>query len=340
MMDAERILRPLLEARAHVSALDSYDSPEALAAAVSGTWDGVDRTLRTYLRADVTAPDAVRMTAMSPAQMSSDAVLAELRRRNLISLVLAGSLHELVHAVERAGRGDVRAADADTARTVVDTLVREVTDVARRMGVVASAATSAPAEPPAEAPVEPRVVHASELPLPRRPLVLTAIAVTVLVVALVAILLTRGDSSLDQGIAAFREGRTGVAEQHFRRAIENDGDDVTARLYLARVLRGQGRLQEAADLLRASARVAPQDAGVRRELGYLFLDLGRPPAAVEQLRQAVELDPADALNWVALYRAMVLADDDAGAAELLQRAPAEAQAHIRDATAQPDNGSR
>jgi Flp pilus assembly protein TadD len=339
MMDAERVLRPLLEARAHVSALDSYDSPEALAGAVQGTWEAVDRTLRTYLRADVTAPDAVRMTAMSPAQMSSDVVLAELRRHNLVSLVLAGSLHELAHAVERAGRGEVRAADADTARTVVDALVHEVTDVARRTAAETSGAVPEPAAAPVE-PAGPRPVHASELPLPRRPLVLGAIAVIVVVVALVAILLTRGESSLEQGIAAFRDGRAGVAEQHFRRAIENDGDDVTARLYLARVLRGQGRLQEAADLLRASAAAAPGDAAVRRELGYLFLDLERPTVAVEQLRRAVELEPDDPLNWVALYRAMVQADDHAGAAELLGRAPADAQSRIRDATGPPDNGSR
>jgi cytochrome c-type biogenesis protein CcmH/NrfG len=67
---------------------------------------------------------------------------------------------------------------------------------------------------------------------------------------------------------------------------------------------------------------------VRRELGHLLLSLNRAPAAAEQYRMAVELDPEEPLNWVGLVQALQHAGD-ASAEEWLRRAPAAAQAMIR-----------
>ena len=151
-------------------------------------------------------------------------------------------------------------------------------------------------------------------------------SVVTVLIALAVLLLTRGSSAdMERGVEAFREGRAGLAEQHFRTVLSRDEDNVTARLYLARILREQARLQEAADLLRNAARTAPEDAAVRRELGYLFLDLDRPPSAVEQFRTAVELEPDESLNWVGLVVALRRADDRS-ADEWLRRAPPEARA--------------
>jgi hypothetical protein len=48
-----------------------------------------------------------------------------------------------------------------------------------------------------------------------------------------------------------------------------------------------------ADVLRAALRRAPEDTGVLRELGHLFIDLERPGSAAEQFRRAVEVEPGD-----------------------------------------------
>lgn len=132
MIETGRVLRPLEEAEPAIEQLDTYESPAVLTEALRATWHAVDRTLRTLLRSDASAPDRIRLTALSQDLMSADAVMLELRRREFVSLGLAGRVHELRQALERAESGSVRAADADNAREVVRCLIEEVHGVARR----------------------------------------------------------------------------------------------------------------------------------------------------------------------------------------------------------------
>jgi Flp pilus assembly protein TadD len=332
MMDRDRVLRPLEEAKPSIDQLQAYESPVALEEALRATWHAIDSTLRGLLRADSRVPDDVRLSALSRQELSTDAVVTELRRHDIISLPLAGGIHELSRGLERWNRSNVRAADADQALHVVTDLRQTILRL--------SASATDPVPPPTAAPqhveqsepggrdvVDASVPGGEPRPL-RRPILVVA-AVGVLLVLAVALVLIFGRSSdIEEGIAAFRDGRAGVAEQHFRAGLQRDRDNVTARLYLARILREQGRLQEAADLLREAAALAPRDAAVRRELGYLFLTLNRPQQAAAQFRQAVELEPEEPLGWVGLVQA--LRRFDPSAADLtLSRAPAAAQAMIR-----------
>ena len=355
MMDRARALRPLDDAAPAVDRLDTYESPAELAEALRATWLAVDTALRVLLRSDGGAPDEVRLKAMSRSELKHDALITELRRRNLISLRLAGGIHELMQRAADADPETVRPSDADTAGDVVRKLRDEIQSAESAPTVSAGEApggldAAAPAaggrrRSPASTPLlpvsDPAGDHedwptaggASGRPslrrLARGPVVLV-VATGLLLAAAIAMvfLFGRGSSDMAEGVEAFRAGRMGVAEQHFRAALQRDDDNVTARLYLGRILRAQGRQQEAAELLRRTAELAPRDAAVRRELGYLFLDLQRPQQAAEQFRQAVELDPDEPMGWVGLYEAMVRSDDPL-AAELLQRAPASAQAMIR-----------
>jgi Flp pilus assembly protein TadD len=351
MIDADRVLRPLQEARTAIEGLDTYDSPAALTEALRATWQAVDRTLRLLLRSDPAAPDDVRLSALSE-QMSVDDVLVALRRRDLISLTVAGLVHELSQAVKRAMTVGPRAADADAGHAAVYALESEIralahgavagnpaggtagSDTAAGAGL-AGMAGSRPGRPDAasvDAAAPDPQAGARWLDVLQRPgrraLVLAGAAVAVLVAAVLLVLLLGGPSELEHGVAAFRDGRDGVAEQHFRAALLRDDGDVTARLYLARILRRQDRTQEAADMLRAAARLAPRDPAVRRELGHLLLSLDRAPAAAEQYRTAVELDPDEPLNWVGLVHALRRAGDPS-ADDWYRRAPAEAQSMIR-----------
>ncbi|HUF50090.1 MAG TPA: tetratricopeptide repeat protein [Longimicrobiales bacterium] len=323
MVDADRVLRPLHEAAPSIEKLETYESPAVLAEALRATWLAVDRTLRTLLRSDATVPDAIRMTALSADQMPSDAVITQLRRRDLVSLSLAGRAHELSQAALRAERGDVRAADADSALDLVRVVTEEVRSAARRTAEPRILSGSVlDSEPEVGGVVE---VRRDGVRSPRRRLVLVLLGVAALLAAVLLVWRLTRPSHLEQGISAFREGRMGVAEQEFRAALAGNRTDVTAQLYLARLLRQERRYQEAADVLRSAAVRAPRDAAVRRELGYLFLDLNRASTAAEQFEQAVELDPEDALNWVGMIEATARAGDTAAAREWLSRAPADAQ---------------
>ncbi|HSK21088.1 MAG TPA: tetratricopeptide repeat protein, partial [Longimicrobiales bacterium] len=332
MIETGRVLRPLEEAEPAIEQLDTYESPAVLTEALRATWHAVDRTLRTLLRSDASAPDRIRLTAMSQELMSADAVMLELRRRDFVSLGLAGRVHELRQALERAESGSVRAADADNAREVVRCVIEEVHGVARR----AANAAIETQEPVPAAPAEVRIGR--ERPRRRwnaaemRPLVLAGAALVVLIAAVAAVFLLSGGSPLEDGIAAFADGRPAEAEQSFRAALQQDRDNNTARLYLARILRRDGRHEEAGQLLQAAAAHDPDDAAVRRELGYLFMDLARPEFAVQQFQRAVEIDAADPLNWVGLVQALTRSGDTNAAAEWLRRAPADAREMLRGTT--------
>jgi cytochrome c-type biogenesis protein CcmH/NrfG len=54
----------------------------------------------------------------------------------------------------------------------------------------------------------------------------------------------------------------------------------------------------------------------------------QPALAVTAYRQAQEIEPSEANNWIGLVRALRAARDPS-ADEVLQRAPAEAQAALR-----------
>jgi tetratricopeptide (TPR) repeat protein len=324
MTETDRVLRPLKEAESAIDQLDTYESPAVLTEALRATWHAVDRTLRTLLRSDASAPDHIRLTAMSPEQMTADAVMLELRRRDFITLGLAGRIHELRQALERAESGGVRAADADNAREVVRRVTEEVHGIARRATDSATALSASPPQhDPPTAPADDR--HRDVRPrwtrAQARPLLVVGAAALVLAIAVAAVLLLSDSSELEQGIAAFGDDRAAAAEQHFRAALQEDDADNTARLYLARLLRRDGRHEEAAQLLQAAAAQNGSDPAVRRELGYLFLDLDRPESAAGQFRRAVEIDADDPLNWAGIVFALRRSGDSTAAEEWLRRAP-------------------
>lgn len=326
MIDPDRVLRPLREAEPAIEQLEMYDSPAALTDALRATSDAVERTLRALLRSDPAIPDAVRLTALSPESMTLDAVLTELRRRDLVSLGLAGRVHELRQAVERAERGEVRAADADNAEDVVQCVREEVERLGRRAATARYAAPAVLTDDDVGPDLE--EIRPRRAPPIRRPLYVVAAAALILGGAIAAVLLFGGNSDMEKGVEAFRDDRKGVAEQHFRAALQRDEENNTARLYLARILREQGRTDEALRILRAAVTTDARDDAVLRELGYLLLQENRPALAAEQFRSAVELNADEPLNWVGAVESMRLAGE-ARAEDWLQRAPVEARDMIR-----------
>ena len=346
MTGPDRALAPLNAVEASIDKLDTYRTTQELAESLQAIGQAVERSLRQLLRASTTAPDDLRLAALSTEDLPVDRLLIALRRHDLIPLELAGMLHELEQTRTRANTGDVRAADADIARRTVDALhshlrnpaqphkeaqkqphkeaQKQTHDDAPVRDVVHAAVTRGQLDE------EPHAVTSSRHSIAGRAVLPLALVAGLALLAWASFALLRGHSSdMQDGIVAFGQKDMSTAEEKFRAALTDDPGNVTARLYLGRVLRVQNRPADAAQMLNAARKLAPEDADVLREMGHAFMDLKKPGPAVEAYRRAQEVEPSDARNWVGLVRALRAAGDPS-AAEVLKRAPREAQAQLEN----------
>jgi tetratricopeptide (TPR) repeat protein len=254
--------------------------------------------------------------ALSPADVPLDRVVAALRQRNLISLQLAGMIHELDQSARRLSQGEVRPADADHARNVVDVLRAEI-----------NAAVDKPVLEATHTAIESgmlicrldRFLRRWPKALPHRG---DRGRNTCLVFILVAVF---WPSDLEKGIAAFEAQDWREAERHLTKDAENG--DATAQLYLARVYRTTRQYQRAATVLRKAVTTHGDDDDLQRELGKLFLDLNQPANAVRYFQKARELEDDDQANWLWLVRGMRAAGDP-NAEQVLQEAPPDVRAAL------------
>lgn len=259
------------------------------------------------------------MGALSGA-VSLDAVVTELRRRDRITMELAGKLHEVEGIARRVREGDEpRASDADALRSAV-----------RLMESAVAAPATVPEPLPDEVSELEEAGEEVEAEGGRSGAPTAAIVVFVVLLGLAGWMLVQsvsGTRARDEAVAAFRAGDLAVARTEFEEILAESPDDVTALLYLARIHRREARPDEAAAALRAAVGYAPGDADVRRELGWLFMDLGRPESAVEQFRLARDAAPDHSGNWVGLVLAL-RESNDPSAAEVLRQAPPDVQARL------------
>jgi tetratricopeptide (TPR) repeat protein len=321
-MDRSAALQPLDEAAEPIRRLVEHPAGTELEQAIQEVAAAVDRSLREALRTDASAADHDRLAAPSPDAMASHQVVQSLRARDRISIETAGSVHELGAAAERARSGAVRPGDGDIARRAVERLRADLTAEA----APPAAASAAPiAGGPGEGAGAGVTVGdapgpaAGERPPTRRPPVVRGggrwvawVGATLAVLFMIGLawaLAGGGDEDYDAGIAAFRAARWDSAAAAFERVLADRPVDVTSMLYLSRAYRRLGRMEEAAGVLREAARVAPEDADVRRELGHLFMDLGQPGPAAQQYERAVQADPESAASWAGLIRSLRSAGD-------------------------------
>jgi hypothetical protein len=103
MMDGQRVLRPLREQEAAIEKLETYASAGELADAIASVREALDQCMRLMLRADEGAPEEARIAALARGT-SLDAVVTALRRRDRVSMELAGRLHEVDGAPRRGRR--------------------------------------------------------------------------------------------------------------------------------------------------------------------------------------------------------------------------------------------
>jgi len=317
VIDSTRVLQPLSEAGAAIKKLQDYESQAELASAVQATNAAVQKSLRYLLRADKSAPDDMRLAALSPADLASDRLIPALRQRNLISLDLAGQVHELDLAATRAQQGNIRAADGDLALRTVDHLRAEVSELGERP--IREAAHSAVEDGPLD---KPHAVRPSSNSRAR----LAGALIAIVVIVLAGWLLLR-KSPTEKGVAQFTKGDYSGAERTLNDVANENPGDATASYYLAILYRRSQRYDDAGRVLRRAIDKNPNDKFLREELGNLFMLLNHPDLAAKQYRLAQQQDPKNARYWVKLVEALRAAGDPEADA-VLQQAPEEARAML------------
>jgi aspartate beta-hydroxylase len=95
----------------------------------------------------------------------------------------------------------------------------------------------------------------------------------------------------EQALAAWQRGDAAAAEQAFRRLLELLPDDAEALQFVATCELGRGDAERAIALLVAAHRAQPQDAAVLHRLGEVQMLAGAHEAAVDSLRQGLQLAP-------------------------------------------------
>lgn len=302
--EGETALKPLRKASGAIEVLRGGGAdPQARRVAVLQVTGAVEASMRRLLRDDSHAPLDLRLRALAPDELPTDEVVAELRRRDRISIELAAAFHELTGRARRVRDGEPpEPGDAELALRLAERLEWE-----------------AQAPPPSPVPAteggvvplveeDPWVHPVPPAPTTGRPRLAWAAATFALVLfaafAWFAWSRSAGDRALAEGVALFRAGQADAAVPHFRRAVEVDPEDPRPRLFLARIYRRSGRMNEARQEIRRGLDAAPGDPGLNRELGFLLLDVGRPDMAVPAFRHAVTLDDESVAGWVGLVRAL------------------------------------
>ena len=115
--------------------------------------------------------------------------------------------------------------------------------------------------------------------------------------------ITTAGFHLDAADLLLRQRQDALAETHLRQALRVAPREPRGYETLAAYYRKAGRLTEAREPLDELARLRPRQASDHLNLGTLLLQLKEYPAAVAELRRALELDAQspEALNNLARY---------------------------------------
>src|SRR5262249_2145676 len=120
-----------------------------------------------------------------------------------------------------------------------------------------------------------------------------------------------------------RRGLTAEAEAEYQAALRLSPQFAPAAINLADLYRQGGKDSDGESVLRAAIAASPRDAGLHHALGLALTRLKQPPAALDELHAAGELEP-DRARYAYVYAvALNSAGRRAEAIALLQAALAK-----------------
>ncbi|HEX6926029.1 MAG TPA: tetratricopeptide repeat protein [Longimicrobiaceae bacterium] len=321
--DQESALRPLRNVASTTAALRSGElTEEESRAAVIQVAAAVEMSLRRLLRDYPGAALQVRLRALAPDELRADEVLAELRQHDQISIELAAAVHDLLEVRQRLrGGAPLSPQDATLAYQVADRLEQEANRPHPPVPAPSPTVDEFEEEASVLAASPPRRRRRMASTPPKGQLALAGVVI-VLLVALGVWWAAPGDSSeLEEGITLFRMGAYEDAASHFWRFAQENPEDPTPRLYLARIHRRLERPDLAAAQLDTALELAPEDPDVFVELGFLLIDTGHPAEAVGRFRSALSLDPDSETAWIGLVTALREDGRPDAAERVVQTAP-------------------
>jgi hypothetical protein len=212
--------------------------------------------------------------------LSGQALIHEVRQRELLSLEQAHALVEMLAVHDRVQHTEYRPTESDVAATHAGyDALQEALSAGHADGPPPSSYTppasdgSAPADA-AMSPPPPTVRRGG-----RGPLVVVGVLIAA-VIALIAVgvylYMSRYgvQSDLRAGEQAYAAGQRAEARTVFAKVAEAHPDLVMPHLYLARIARDDDDFGTAGTELATAGRLAPNDAAVQRELGAFFLARG------------------------------------------------------------------
>ena len=118
----------------------------------------------------------------------------------------------------------------------------------------------------------------------------------------------------------YRDADYAAAADQYRAALALGGNPAIVRAHLGRALRKQGELDAARLELRAALELDPTFAPIQVDLGYLALGARDLAAAQRSFERALELDPLDPEPQVGLGRIHLLRGDDTAAEQAYREA--------------------
>lgn len=268
-------------ARSVIARLDGNRGTEDLAADLIDIWKSVEAALRALVGSSV---------------LSGQPLIREARQRQLINFDQANALAEFQAARDRVQDTSYRPTESDlnAARLAFLKLDTALMATAETQVLGARPVTGEVKTAPIVETTEPVAVVRT-----RRRFPIWAIASgAVVVIAVVALLVIRpfgggANSTLEQGINAYRSGQREAAVSFFSRASREPSTAVLAHVYLARMAREVGNFTLASQELQAALQGDPTNATALREMGANMLAQGNYELARRFYIRAVEADPTD-----------------------------------------------
>jgi hypothetical protein len=276
-LDAVHAARPI------VARLNMSRDKEDLAADIIEAWGAVESGLRSLVGGST---------------LTGQTLIRELRQRQFLSLEQANALAEFHAARERSGRTDYAPTEGDINATR-DAFLKLESGLMGDPPVArpSSPATTAPSPAPPP-PVVPDQFVATPSSRPAWLMPVLGLA-GLLVVAGIAwwAIAGRGGSSAayDQGVLAFQEGRKEAAEASFRKASTDAPNDPMPHVYLARMERERGNLNNANTEAVQAVKLGPTNASALRELASVLFASQQYDAARTFYIRTLKIDGNDRL---------------------------------------------
>jgi tetratricopeptide (TPR) repeat protein len=270
-------LGALNHVRPIIARLDISRHVEDVAADLIEGWNGTEVALRSLLGGSA---------------LSGQALIRELRQREMLSLGQTHALMEFLAARERAGRTSYTPTSADIAAAhhgfqELEGALSGTVEPSVPLG--APAATAAPTD---------TTVVTGARRGPGRLIIIAAVVIALLGVGAVLTIQALGNRNQNvtaDGARLLSSGRRGEARRAFEDAARAHPEAAAPHIYLGRMAREDADFNRALEELSMAVRLEPRNGLAQREMAsYLFLR-GNYPLASSFYTRAIQYNPTDKL---------------------------------------------